>query len=776
MISLIDTLEPLGKFFIAQAKHIGVGEFSLDSVLKASELELAKKASKEYVDEQIANIPEADVTKAYVEANFAKKTDIPAPVTKTSQLQNDSGFLTQHQSLAGYVQTTDIRLTNARPASDVSAWAKAATKPTYTKAEVGLSNVDNTSDNNKPISAATQSALNSKASKSEIVKHYKSISEMISDSTLELGNVCIVLDVDGGIYEINNTYKFGDAVALDNGYYAKKKYDKFPGLNASKSVTDGQYVYIMSFNDSFVGQSYATDKYDEFYMLNKKALNTDYPTCDPDLLWHNGKVFCANDYKNSRKFPSDIDKNVFLFNNEIHFNYTDDLKNWSETIQVNVPATFWQVFGPCFFKDDNGDVYMFFSGTTSHSKISGTNRYPVATYLIKATNNELTSWTEPQLIQLSDDKELTIDPCVVKKDGVYYLFVKNDRTGEMCEYKSNTINGAYQFVQVINAGWSNVEGYQCIKLGSKYYMYVEEVNSTRVMSTRVASSSDLITWSEFKYVNSFYDVRTKHFGAIVVDTPEKHAFFDDAIKEYGDFRDSAVSYLKKDKTFIFNTQRNVSGFTGTLKVEPNTVYMISGNDNAIISDIDSTSLKNGEMVFFYALMGRDGTGRIRFAKTDNVQFSSKRFYTIGRCSNTANMMIPFVKYSGTLWAVIPQHDTSVMKMDETEHAANDNITMSMQLIARPATNQNDLYKYTVVGGIATPSLIIDGYLYVITYSSTDVQVVFVSKNFIAGDSSATTLTATYNADTVSIDFVLKTNIKSKIKIKIDKIADGWDLN
>lgn len=35
-----------------------------------------------------------------------------------------------------------------------------STKPTYTKSEVGLGNVDNTSDLNKPISTATQNALN----------------------------------------------------------------------------------------------------------------------------------------------------------------------------------------------------------------------------------------------------------------------------------------------------------------------------------------------------------------------------------------------------------------------------------------------------------------------------------------------------------------------------------------------------------------------------------------------------------------------------------------
>lgn len=51
---------------------------------------------------------------------------------------------------------SDTRLTNARPASDVSAWAKAATKPSYTKSEVGLSNVDNTSDASKSVLSATK--------------------------------------------------------------------------------------------------------------------------------------------------------------------------------------------------------------------------------------------------------------------------------------------------------------------------------------------------------------------------------------------------------------------------------------------------------------------------------------------------------------------------------------------------------------------------------------------------------------------------------------------
>lgn len=41
------------------------------------------------------------------------------------------------------------------PASDVKAWAKADTKPTYTKSEIGLGNVDNTADKDKSVKYAT---------------------------------------------------------------------------------------------------------------------------------------------------------------------------------------------------------------------------------------------------------------------------------------------------------------------------------------------------------------------------------------------------------------------------------------------------------------------------------------------------------------------------------------------------------------------------------------------------------------------------------------------
>lgn len=74
------------------------------------------------------------------------------------------------------------------PASDVYAWAKASTKPSYTKSEVGLGNVDNTADSNKSVKyAASAGSAGSVAWDNVSEKpHYITGSYSVSDGILYL--------------------------------------------------------------------------------------------------------------------------------------------------------------------------------------------------------------------------------------------------------------------------------------------------------------------------------------------------------------------------------------------------------------------------------------------------------------------------------------------------------------------------------------------------------------------------------------------------------------
>lgn len=84
------------------------------------------------------------------------ESDVPADAKFTDTTYSK---LSEFTDDVGYVKNTDARLSDARNAKDVYDWAKAKTKPSYTKAEVGLGNVDNTSDANKPVSTAQQTAI-----------------------------------------------------------------------------------------------------------------------------------------------------------------------------------------------------------------------------------------------------------------------------------------------------------------------------------------------------------------------------------------------------------------------------------------------------------------------------------------------------------------------------------------------------------------------------------------------------------------------------------------
>lgn len=92
--------------------------------------------------------------------------DAELSTTSTNPVQNkviksalDGKSNTGHK----HVKADITDFPTSMPASDVSAWAKAATKPSYSKAEVGLGNVDNTADSTKSVKYAASAGSASSA-------------------------------------------------------------------------------------------------------------------------------------------------------------------------------------------------------------------------------------------------------------------------------------------------------------------------------------------------------------------------------------------------------------------------------------------------------------------------------------------------------------------------------------------------------------------------------------------------------------------------------------
>lgn len=95
-------------------------EVSLSDYVKKDELpSLSGYVTQEYVDEQVEDESKARAAAdTYISAAVDEKADLSSIPTKTSQLTNDSGFLTEHQSLSDYYtkEQTDEKIADKQDA------------------------------------------------------------------------------------------------------------------------------------------------------------------------------------------------------------------------------------------------------------------------------------------------------------------------------------------------------------------------------------------------------------------------------------------------------------------------------------------------------------------------------------------------------------------------------------------------------------------------------------------------------------------------------------
>ena len=134
----------------------------------------------------------------------------------------------------GYVKNTDARLTDARNAKDVYAWAKASTKPTYTASEVGLGNVGNF----KAVSTVANQGL-TEAEKSNARANIGAGVSSFSGSYNDLTNKPSINNVPlvGNLNTVN--LKLTDATLTEEGVPADSKIvgDKLDNINSNLEKT-----------------------------------------------------------------------------------------------------------------------------------------------------------------------------------------------------------------------------------------------------------------------------------------------------------------------------------------------------------------------------------------------------------------------------------------------------------------------------------------------------------------------------------------------------------
>lgn len=148
-----------------------------------------------------SNIPSEKLTKDSIDAvqtnltNHTSRTDNPHSVTKSQvelgNVQNYGMDSSPTNGSSNYVTSGGTYTAINGVATDLSTHTARTDNPhQVTKSQVGLGNVDNTSDANKPISTATQSALDGKVDKtataSQIYGTTPSVDNVVSQTTYSI--------------------------------------------------------------------------------------------------------------------------------------------------------------------------------------------------------------------------------------------------------------------------------------------------------------------------------------------------------------------------------------------------------------------------------------------------------------------------------------------------------------------------------------------------------------------------------------------------------------
>lgn len=154
------------------------------------ELQRIKSSTEESTALEVFNVPVIFDCRTKTEWELEANTVYPKGFMIFEQ-EADTREVTKLKIANGIDKLSNLKYINITEETDptVPAWAKAENKPTYTAGEVGLGNVDNTADIDKPVSTATQMALDS--------KDYLKATE-ITGQTIDLNDIKLNTALDKG--------------------------------------------------------------------------------------------------------------------------------------------------------------------------------------------------------------------------------------------------------------------------------------------------------------------------------------------------------------------------------------------------------------------------------------------------------------------------------------------------------------------------------------------------------------------------------------------------
>ena len=221
-----------------------------------------------------SSMPASDVyawAKAASKPSYSKGEVGLGNVDNTADANKSVKYATSAGSAGSVAWTNVSGRPSSLPASDVYAWAKAANKPSYSKSEVGLSNVDNTADANKSVKYATSagsagsSTTSGSLSSAGTLDTADKLNAFIEGGRVKYALVSAIDGLDGMIKNDGicistpwSTTGYGHQFYInDNGYDLYHRFRNTSKVNNVDTVTWSSWKQIL---DSSNYNSYAPTK------------------------------------------------------------------------------------------------------------------------------------------------------------------------------------------------------------------------------------------------------------------------------------------------------------------------------------------------------------------------------------------------------------------------------------------------------------------------------------------------------------------------------------
>lgn len=166
----------------------------------------------------------------------------------------------------------------AQPIGGVSSVNTRTGDITLTKADVGLSNVDNTSDISKPVSTAVQTALNLKANDNAVMHTTGNLTETITGNKTFTGTTSIGSTIDANsALTISKTNGSGNAGITYINSALKKWVTDVSGANGAYRISEsgaGSWFNILPGGNTVLGSTSIT--YDDPALMLTRTVNGSY--------------------------------------------------------------------------------------------------------------------------------------------------------------------------------------------------------------------------------------------------------------------------------------------------------------------------------------------------------------------------------------------------------------------------------------------------------------------------------------------------------------------